>query len=358
MSLTGLYVGRIDSLRNLFNELRSLGYVVIGYKVVNGVLKLEELNSFDELAHDVEDIQSPGKYSLVGGSFYRHGPDSPKKFLYPPTLTLFRISSDWVVSTPAYEDRNLAFFGLKPCDLASIKVLDKVLLGVDEYYTNLRRNLALIVENCTSPGDTCFCSTMNTGPKARDSFDLAYTRLNDKLVLEAGSKLGLRLLNVLEVEPIDDITYEKFETLMRNASEKVRAGFEIDGLPEELELRIESKVYKEVTEKCLGCANCNMVCPTCFCFDVLDTPLIDGSAERVRVWDGCLNFTYGQVAGGHFRPDLWARYRHFVLHKFAYWIKQFGTYGCVGCGRCITWCPTGIDLRETVKKVLRGGKDG
>lgn len=356
MPITGLYVGKINDLRALFNELRRLGYVIIGYRVIDKVLRLEELSSFDELAHDVEDIQSPGKYSLVRGNFYRHGPDSPKKFLYPANLLLFKVSSNWDISTPVREERKLAFFGLKPCDLASIKVLDNVLLGVDEYYTNLRRNLVVVVENCINPGGTCFCSTMNTGPRARNSFDLAYTRLDDKLILEAGSELGLKLLNMLEVEPIDDVTYERFEAIMRSASEKARAGFELNGIPEELELRIESKAYEEITKKCLGCANCNMVCPTCFCFDILDVPLIDGSAERIRVWDGCLNFTYGQVAGGHFRPDLWARYRHFVLHKFAYWIKQFGTYGCVGCGRCITWCPTGIDLRETVKRVLRGGK--
>jgi len=358
VSLTGLYAGRVDSLRVLFDELRKSGYFVVGYKVVDGVLRLEELSSFDELAQGVEDVQGPGRYSLVRGSFYRHGPDSPKKFLYPPYLTLFKVSSGWDVVVPVREVRRLAFFGLKPCDLASIKVLDRVLLGVDDYYESLRKNLVLIVENCTTPGNTCFCSTMNTGPRARDSFDLAYTRLGDKLVLEAGSVLGLKLLNLLEVEPIDDATYERFEATMRSASEKARTGFELNGLPEELELRIESKVYEKITEKCLGCANCNMVCPTCFCFDVLDVPLIDGSAERVRVWDGCLNFTYGQVAGGHFRPDLWARYRHFVLHKFAYWVKQFGTFGCVGCGRCITWCPTGIDLRETVRSVLRGGKSG
>lgn len=358
MSLTGLYVGRVDGLRVLFDELRGLGYVIVGYKVVDGVLRLGELSSFSELAQGVEDVQSPGRYSLVSGSFYRHGPDSPKKFLYPSTLTLFKVSSVWDVTTPVYEGYNIAFFGLKPCDLASIKVLDRVLLSVDEYYASLRRNSVLVVENCTNPGGTCFCGTMGTGPRARESFDLASTRLNDKLVLEAGSELGVRLLNTLEVEPIDDSTYERFEAVMRDASERARAGFELNGLPEELELRIESKAYEEIAERCLGCANCNMVCPTCFCFDVLDVPLIDGSAGRVRVLDGCLNFTYGQVAGGHFRPDLWARYRHFVLHKFAYWIKQFGTYGCVGCGRCITWCPVGIDLRETVRKVLRGGKNG
>lgn len=355
MSLTGLYVGHVNSLTLIFDQLKSLGYTVVGYRIIDNALRLDVLKTTEELARDVEDVQDPGKYSLIPGNFYRHGPDSPKKFLYPPKLLLFKVTPKWdiIVNSEKYEGK-LAFFGIKPCDLASIKVLDRVLTNVDELYTKVRERLAVVVENCTSSGNTCFCTTMGTGPRARNSFDIAYTRLGSKLVIEAGSELGLRLINQLEIEPIDDNTYRDFEVTIRKAASRARANFETENLPELLELNIESKVYWEVIERCLGCSNCNMVCPTCFCFDVLDIPKIDGSAERVRVWDGCLNYTYAQVAGGHFRPDLWARYRHFVLHKFAYWIKQFGTFGCVGCGRCITWCPTGIDLRETVTKVLRG----
>ncbi len=353
MSMTGLYVGGNEGLRLLFDELQRLDYVIVGHKVVDGALRLERVNEFNELAVGVEDVQSPGRYSLVEGDFFRHGPDSPKKFLYPSELVLFKVSPDWSITSPDVKIDRTAFFGLKPCDLAAIKVLDRVLLNVDEFYTLYRENMAIIVENCTRPGNTCFCASMGTGPRARDSFDLAYTRLGDKLVMEAGSELGIRLLNALEVEPIDDVTYGDFVRVLNEAAEKARAGFEADNLPELLELKIASPVFREVAEKCLGCANCNMVCPTCFCFDVIDVPRVDGSAERVRVWDGCLNYTYAQVAGGHFRPDLWARYRHFVLHKFTYWMKQFGTYGCVGCGRCVTWCPVGIDLREAVLKLLR-----
>lgn len=354
MSLTGLYVSMYDSLEILFKELQRLNYVVIGYKVVGNVLRLTRLDSIEELARNVEDIQNPGKYSLVSGSFYRHGPDSPKGYLYPPEHLLFTVSPEWRVELPTVPEDRIAFFGIKPCDLASIKVLDRVLLNVDDYYTTLRERLVVIVENCTQPGNTCFCATMGTGPRAVNGFDIAFTRLGNKLVIEAGSEFGLKLLNLLELEPIDDTTYREFESTIRRATDKARAGFELENLPELLELNIESKIYKEITERCLGCTNCNMVCPTCFCFDVSDIPELNGSAKRVRVWDGCLNFIYAQVAGGHFRPDLWARYRHFILHKFTYWIKQFGTYGCVGCGRCVTWCPTGIDIRESVRKVLRG----
>ncbi len=354
MSLTGLYVGSPNSLSIIFTYLQNLGYTVVGHKVVNNSLRLDVVEHIKDIAAGVEDVQNPGRYKLLPGNTYRHGPDSPKKFLYPPKLPLFKLTPDWNVLKEEIPDVKLALFGVKPCDLASIKVLDRVLRDVDELYTRLRDEMAIIVENCTTPGNTCFCATMGTGPRARSSFDIAYTRVGDKLVIEAGSELGLKLLNQLEVEPIDDSTYADFEAAIRNATSKARANFDIENLPELLELNIKSGVYDEVSKRCLGCANCNMVCPTCFCFDVLDIPMIDGSAERVRVWDGCLNYNYAQVAGGHFRPSLWARYRHFVLHKFTYWIKQFGTFGCVGCGRCITWCPTGIDIRETVVKVLKG----
>ena len=356
LSVTGLYKVKIDELKRLFTLVKDLGYRIVAPKVVDGVIRLEYINSFDEIPHDIKDIQEPGRYRLVKGKFFRHGPDSPKKFLYPPRLTLFKITRDWRIEFPKYDTQRIAFFGIKPCDLAAIHVMDRVQgsLG-DEYYLALRSKLLIIVENCIEPANTCFCSTMGTGPRARYGFDLAYTRIpeRDVVILEAGNDLGIKLMSQLHVEPIDNETYRLFEEVMRRAYEKARAGFNVDNLPELLELRIESEVYKKVTERCLGCANCNMVCPTCFCFDVEDIPYLDGSAERVRIWDGCFSYRYAEVAGGHFRPSLWARYRHWLLHKFSYWIKQFGTFGCVGCGRCITWCPAGIDLRETIKMLIK-----
>lgn len=359
MSVTGLYVGRPEDLNKLFNELLYLGYEVIGYKVIDNVLRLVNVRNFSELARDVEDLQAPGKYRIQHGDFFRHGPDSPKNFLYPSELKLFTVMSDWSIQFPEVNEVKLAFFGIKPCDLASIKVMDRVqgVIG-DEYFKLLRNNLVLVVENCTRPASTCFCATMGTGPRAKNGFDLSYTRIGNKLVVEAGSELGVKLLNLMDVVPIDNVTYREFEDVMYKACMAARANFITDNLPEVLELGINSSVFKDVASRCLGCANCNLVCPTCFCFDVVDIPKLDGSADRVRVWDGCLNYTYAIVAGGHFRPDIWARYRHFVLHKFTYWIKQFGVFGCVGCGRCITWCPVGIDLRETVSKVFKEVKSG
>jgi len=169
LSVTGLYVGRVEDLERIFNALKDLGYIVVGPKVVDSAIRLEELKDFSEFPKGVEDVQGPGSYSLVRGNSFRHGPDSPKKFLYPPELLLFKILPDWSIKFPEVEERKLAFFGIKPCDLAAIKVMDRVQGSIgDEFYSLMRRNLVTVVENCVKPGSTCFCATMGTGPRARN----------------------------------------------------------------------------------------------------------------------------------------------------------------------------------------------
>jgi len=354
--LGSIYSGTFEDLRRLFEEIKRRGYKIIGPKLENSAILLRELSSFDEIPYDCGDEQAPGYYRVIrNGGDFRNGPDSPKRYLYPPELLLFTIKPDWSIEHPSHEIPELAFFGIKPCDLAAIKIMDRVQgsLG-DQYYLNLRSKLLIIVENCTNPGGTCFCATMQTGPFASTGFDVAYTRLDGGLVLfQPGSDPGVELLSELNLEPATGEHARKLKEVMKNASEKARAGFALENLPEILESAIESKVYEEISERCFGCANCNMVCPTCFCFDVIDEPELDGSAKRIRVWDGCHSYSYAQVAGGHFRKSLSARYRHWVLHKFVYWLRQFGSFGCVGCGRCITWCPAGIDIREVVAKVVK-----
>jgi len=354
--LGSLYSGAFADLKSLFDNVRRRGYKIIGPKLEDSAILLRELSSLDEIPYGYGDEQAPGYYRVTrSGGDFRNGPDSPKRYLYPPELVLFRIRPDWTIEHPEYESPQLAFFGIKPCDLAAIKVMDGVqgALG-DPYYLSIRRGLLIIVENCTTPGKTCFCATMGTGPFAATGFDVAYTRLGGGLVLfQPGSDLGVKLLSELRLEPATIEQTRRLKEVMRVASERARADFTLENLPEILESAVDSDVYKQVSERCFGCANCNMVCPTCFCFDVVDEPELDGSAKRVRIWDGCHSYSYAQVAGGHFRKSLYARYRHWVLHKFVYWLRQFGSFGCVGCGRCITWCPAGIDIREVVAKVVR-----
>ncbi len=359
MSVTPLYVGDVGQLRKLFNILKERGFKVIAPKLVDGIIRLTEVRDFSEIPEGVEDFQGPGRYEVREGEFFRHGPDSPKKYLFPPELRLFKVTPDWRFELGDGGDVKLAFFGIKPCDLAAIKVMDLVQGSYgDPHYFRVRGNSLVVVENCVKPGGTCFCATMGTGPKASGGFDISFTKLGSKVFFEAGSERGVELLGELELRPAEGGEVREVTEVLSRAAEQARAGFDLREVPELLEAGLESPVFKEITERCLGCANCTMVCPTCFCFDVIDVPNLDGSAERIRVWDSCFTFTYAQVAGGHFREELWARYRHWLLHKFSYWLKQFGTFGCVGCGRCITWCPTGIDVRESVIKVIKWVRSG
>ncbi len=351
-----IYVGAFDELKTLFDQIKSRDYNIIGPKLENSAVRLKNLSDFAEIPYGFGDEQAPGRYRVAeNGGAFRNGPDSPKMLLYPPELLLFTVKPDLDIEYPSYEFKRTALFGIKPCDLAAIKIMDDVqgTLG-DQYYTRMREKLLLVVENCTEPGETCFCSTMGTGPFATRGFDISYTRLEEDLVLfQPGSDLGVELLSELSLEPASDEVVDRFRAVMTEASKKARAEFSLENLPEILEIGVEAETYRKIAEKCLGCANCNMVCPTCFCFDIVDEPELDGSAKRIRIWDGCHSYSYGQVAGGHFRKSLHARYRHWVLHKFVYWIRQFGAFGCVGCGRCITWCPAGIDIRQVIKDVLK-----
>ncbi|HDJ51540.1 MAG TPA: hypothetical protein ENF25_05010 [Thermoprotei archaeon] len=359
LMVTGtLYYGDIGELRKLFDLLRLKGYRVVGPKLRNNVIRLEELMSFDEMPYGYTDSQSPGRYRLVksDGESFRVGPDSLKKYLYPPELVIFSVTKDWKIREPEFYYPKTAFFGIKPCDMASVLIMDRVQgAGGDPYYLRARENSIFIVENCLTPGETCFCGTMGTGPEVKEGFDISYTLIQeDNLVLfRYGSDTGLELLTSLDLEPAPPEIEIKYRRMMREAKEHAQAPFTIDDVPDLLEHSLNDEIWKKVSEKCLGCANCNMVCPTCFCFDVIDEPELDGSSKRVRIWDGCHSYIYAEIAGANLRKDLWARYRHWVLHKFNYWQTQFGTLGCVGCGRCITWCPAGIDLRQVVYDVVK-----
>lgn len=346
----------------LFDELKARGYQVIGPKVEDGVLRLAPMNSNRELAKRVVTVQSAGKYSVEPSDLefsFTHGPDSPKRFLYPPRRKLWKMEKEdgsFELVEAGCEGEKIAFFGIKPCDLASIEVLDRILLKgeyVDKHYASTRSKSAIVVVNCIEPSGTCFCASMGTGPKAKSGFDLSLTELSGGFLLESGSKLGDEILSRLDRRPAERREVEEANSRLRAAELRMGRTLEVAGLKERLYSNLESPAFKEIAERCLGCANCTNVCPTCFCTMFQDAPSLDGkTSERLVTWDSCFTYQFAQVAGGHFRPELWARYRQWMVHKFAYWLDQFGTFGCVGCGRCITWCPVGIDVTESVKKVL------
>jgi ferredoxin len=246
---------------------------------------------------------------------------------------------------------------VRACDLAGLAVQDRVFLGdrfIDPSYAARRERLFLVAVGCTHSASTCFCASMDTGPapRAGSNYDVALTELGGGFVARAGSAAGASLLASLELGAATEAAI----ATERDAYAACAAGMQ-RALPREsvrdlLYANLDHPRWDAVAERCLSCANCTMVCPTCFCHDVRDEPSLDLTGSvRVREWDSCFNVEHSHIHGLDFRPHIRERYRQWLVHKLASWVDQFGTSGCVGCGRCIAWCPVGIDITEEVAAI-------
>lgn len=367
-----LEAARLSSLLDLLSRH---GYDVIGPTIRDGAVVLDHIRSIEDLPIGWTDEQSPGHYrlkrhddhSLFG---FRVGPRSCKGYLHPADLKLwsaelqdgsFRILNNG--TTPA---RAFAFFGIRPCDLAAVKLQDRVLTG-DRYrdpaYSGRREGALLVVVQCTQSSPTCFCASLGTGPAAKTGFDLALTEIADKqrhdLVIHAGSKRGAKLLAELETVPATPECVKQATDAINAASCEQTRSLDPVAVKGILQRNFDSPQWEKISARCLTCGNCTMVCPTCFCTTVEDASDLTGKhAERIRRWDSCFTLSFSYIHGGSVRASAKARYRQWVTHKFATWIDQFGSPGCVGCGRCITWCPVGIDLTEGARMLQEGETNG
>ena len=352
-------------------ELASQGYKVVAPTRRDGVIVLRPVRAATELAHGVRDVQDGGSYRLADGDpdlYFEFvvGPDGPKRYLFPPEQRLLEIHAEreeFVLDAGPAQSPKIAFLGIRPCELAAILVQDRV-FGADDPapfrceaeagYCQARKAALTIVVNCTHPGGTCFCGSMGTGPEAKSGFDLALTELRGGFVVEVGSPRGGELAQRLPVREATSAELELAEVRLEQARGRMGRQMDTLGLPELLTAAVEHPRWDNVAKRCLGCGNCTMVCPTCFCSSMVDSSDLAGtSASRMRQWDSCFTLQFSYTTAGPLRNSLRARYRHWLRHKLCTWWEQFGMSGCVGCGRCITWCPVGIDITEEVA-ALRG----
>ena len=363
-------VVEVAEIARLLDVLRSLGYRVVGPTVRDGAIVLEELGSVDALPRGWTARHEAATYRLERRDDdalfgWAVGPHSWKQEFMPSRVRLWRAArptnSAPVVEQEPGPTKPLALFGVRPCDLAAIAVQDRVFLGgphVERDYAARREGAFLVAVNCGVPGGTCFCASMGTGPRARRGFDLSLTETLEgghRFVVEPGTERGAEVLATLDARPAtaDDLT----ASLAVTAEAEERMGRQLDaaGLPELLAASREAPRFDDVAERCLTCGNCTLVCPTCFCTSVEDVnDLADGSAERWRSWDNCFSIEYSHIHGGSIRRSPRARYRQWLTHKFGTWFDQFGTSGCIGCGRCITWCPVGIDVTAELAAIRAG----
>ena len=363
-----------SGLDQLLAALAGRGYTVIGPTVRDQAIVYEEIASTADLPEGWTDEQEGGTYrlrrredeALFG---FNVGPNSWKSHLFPATLKLWhsRRGDDGEITfeEEEREEVDYAFIGVRSCDLAAIGVQDRVFIGndyTDPDYESRRRNAFVVAVNCGQAGNTCFCVSMETGPKASSGFDLALTELLDegvppidellgegghRFLVEVGSERGAELLAEIESRPAAEPDEQRASEVSERCASQMGRELDTDGIKELLYRNMEHPRWDEVSERCLTCGNCTLVCPTCFCSTVEDhTDLAGQEAERTRLLDSCFTMDHSHVHGGSVHNSPKSRYRQWMTHKLATWIDQFGTSGCVGCGRCITWCPVAIDITE------------
>ena len=362
-----------EGLADLIGALTGRGYRVLGPTVRDGAIVYEDLESADDLPIGFKDLQDAASYGLEKRDDearfgFAVGPHSWKQFLFPPKVKLFhatRGENGFEVAEEPLEDAPLALIGVRSCELHAIEIQDKVFMGgkfTDRDYAARRKDAFIVAVNCFEPSGTCFCVSMGTGPKVEAGYDLALTEILDgthRLLVEAGSERGAEILAELPARDAEPADLEAATATTDRAVERMGRSVDATDIRDLLVRNLESDRWDEVAARCLSCTNCTLVCPTCFCSTVEDvTDLTGNEAERTRSWDSCFSLDHSYIHGGSIRPSGRSRYRQWLTHKFGTWYDQFDSSGCVGCGRCIAWCPVGIDVTEELTAIRAGEEVG
>ena len=345
-----------EGLDDLIGILDAQGYEVLGVRETDGALELGPVAAAADLPRGRIEAAEAGSVHLVDGpraAFFDHTlpMQGLKRVVYPAQERLYTTGPDLVAEEEPVEAPPRAILGVRPCDLAALDTLTAVFEGgpfVDTRFRQRREALLLIAVNCMRPAATCFCASMDSGPRAERGFDLVIDELFEAgrhvLVVTAGSARGQAILEQLPGEPAEEADLRAAREGSRACAEaqQRRLAEDVEGL---LKRSYDHPHWAAVAERCLSCANCTLVCPTCFCGTVEDRSSLDGAeAERWRRWDSCFTLDFSHLHGGAVRGETASRYRQWITHKLAHWHDQFGRSGCVGCGRCIGWCPVGIDI--------------
>jgi formate hydrogenlyase subunit 6/NADH:ubiquinone oxidoreductase subunit I len=347
---------------SFLGALRSHGYRVVGPTVRDGAIVYGEIREEKDLPVGWTDRQDAGKYRLERRTDqalfgYNVGPHSWKKYLFPPHERLWtgvRQDSSFEIHPEPVDTTPLAFLGVRACELAAIGIQDRVFgKAGDASYRERRSRILRIAVQCGQSGATCFCVSMGAGPGVTNGHDLALTEVirpgHHSFVVEVGSPAGAAVLEGVHVRPASDADAGAAQEIVAKTAASMGRTMDPKGLRDLLVGNPEHPRWEIVAKRCLACTNCTMACPTCFCQTTEEVPDLTGEkVERWRRWDSCFNSAFSAVHGTSVRTTTNSRYRQWLTHKLGTWHDQFGESGCVGCGRCITWCPVGIDLTEEV----------
>ena len=358
-----------DKFSSLLVSLQQEGYRCVGPQIKEVAIVYETMQSLDDLPRGVHDQQSPGEYRTHQIDEPRYfawanGPQALKPLLFAPRESLWRAERDqqgrirFTETIPEVEP--VAVIGARACDLAALRIQDKIFLQgshPDPYYAARREKLFIVAVNCSHPAATCFCASTGDGPSATHSYDIALDELDEGFVAVAGSADGTAILDGLTLDPATAEQQRSAAQQAEHAAQVQTRSLPGRNLRDALFANLEHPRWNDVAERCLSCGNCTLVCPTCFCHAESEQPRLDGTgSEHVREWDSCFTQGHSYIHGLTIRADTRSRYRQWLTHKLGSWHDQFDNSGCVGCGRCITWCPVGIDITEETHAICGDGE--
>jgi ferredoxin len=356
-----------EQLDLLLGSVRARGYTIVGPVARDGAIVYDELESAADLPEGWTDEQEAGLYRLKRREDralfgYNAGPHSWKKYLFPPVLRLWtarRNGRRIEFAAGGDEPPRYAFLGVRACDIAAMRVQDLTFAEgeyKDPVYRERRASALVIAVQCGKAGGTCFCVSMGTGPGVRDGYDIVLTELLDggrhAFLATAGSERGAEILGDVRAPDATAADHQAAEAVVQATASQMGRTLETRGIRDLLVSNPHHPRWSDAAARCLTCGNCTLACPTCFCSTTEDKgDLGTHNVERLRRWDSCFMLDHSYMHGGSVRATPLARYRQWLTHKLATWHDQYGVSGCVGCGRCITWCPAEIDITAEVAAI-------
>lgn len=315
-------------------------YQIVAPTQNNGIIAFSKISSPSEIIREYVNTKIP-----------------PKALFFNQTETLFKFSRSKSpeIELPNKSEKKVLIFGIRPCDVKSLSILDNIFKGdyEDPYYLEKRENALLVGLSCNEPGVNCFCTSVYWGPSSPEGSDVLLTDIGENYFVEAVSEKGEKFVESMGklFKPATSNDEKKREEVAQKAIDAFARRADLGGIPDKLDNMFENALWQQIAIKCLGCGECTYVCPTCHCFDIQDETSTKGGA-RVRIWDSCMFPEYTLHASGHNpRPARMNRMRNRIFHKYNAFPKNHDVIACVGCGRCVDVCPVNIDIIEIINTI-------